>query len=108
MGFSCEYAVRLSVCTEGGVSRRKWIIEPSNVCDFLAIVPFYVELLKEIPDPRPTDPSNDKPRNGMGGVSSGQVFKTLRLVRLFRLFRISSSDGTAQGCSSCFRRSENL
>jgi hypothetical protein len=106
--FTCEYVVRLSVCTEGGVSMKKWIVEPSNMCDFLAIVPFYVELLRYIPDPRPVDESGEKRFSmGMGGVSSGQVMKTFRLVRLFRLFRILKLGRYSSGMQLMFQTIKN-
>jgi hypothetical protein len=63
--FTIEYVARLLVCHEGGVDARAWLVDPSNVFDFLAIFPFYVEI-----------------------VFQNTYLPGLRLVKLFRLFRI--------------------
>jgi hypothetical protein len=88
--FTIEYVVRLSVCTEGGITYRKWVAEPGNLCDFLAIVPFYVELFQQ-----------------RFYVGATQAFKSLRLVRLFRLFRIFKLGRYSSGMQLMFQTIRN-
>jgi hypothetical protein len=90
--FTMEYVVRLAVCTEGGVSRRKWIMEPGNLCDFLATMPFYVEIFQQR-------------FRGLPGAT--QAFKSLRLVRLFRLFRIFKLGRYSSGMQLMFQTIRN-
>mmetsp|Transcript_103888 Transcript_103888/g.300473 ORF Transcript_103888/g.300473 Transcript_103888/m.300473 type:complete len:1397 (-) Transcript_103888:30-4220(-) len=68
--FTIEYLLRLLVSDAMGTQTKLgFIIEPSNVCDLVAILPFYIELLVS------------------DGTSSG--YKMLRVVRLLRLTRIT-------------------
>jgi len=67
--FTAEYILRLFVCNALGTQTiLKFLMAPSNICDVVAILPFYIELLV--------------PANGEG-------FRLLRIVRLLRLTRIT-------------------
>lgn len=68
MVFSVEYLVRLSVCTVAGITVLQWMRDPANVCDLLAITPWYIQI----------------------AIKGGNIkfARVLRLIRLFRLFRI--------------------
>jgi len=64
--FTIELVLRFAVANAFGPKKRRFILDPFNVCDFLAILPWYIELLTE----------------------STREFYLLRSVRLFRLMRI--------------------
>jgi len=67
--FSIEYLVRLSVANAlGTMTTVQFITTPANICDFMAIVPFYVRI-------------------AFGGEA--QELRLLRVVRLLRLTRIA-------------------
>jgi len=67
--FTIEYFLRLLVANALGTQTiRGFLIQPSNICDLVAILPFYVEKL-------------------IG--ESGGGFRLLRIVRLLRLSRIT-------------------
>jgi hypothetical protein len=67
--FTVEYVLRLFVCNALGTQTIfRWVIQPSNICDVVAILPFYIELLVS---------------------SDGEGFRLLRIVRLLRLTRIT-------------------
>jgi len=67
--FTLEYVLRLSVCNALGTQTIfRFLIQPSNICDVVAILPFYIELLVS---------------------SDGEGFRLLRIVRLLRLTRIT-------------------
>jgi hypothetical protein len=74
--FSLEYLARLAVCDVYGTPVYRWIIDPMNLCDFFAVVPFYVEkLLKYIYG---TD----------SGLDFLRALRSIRLIRLFRVFKL--------------------
>jgi hypothetical protein len=72
--FTAEYVGRLSVCNIYGTRVWAWIVSPMNVCDALAIAPFYIELIIKL--------------SGMRGNASLQALRALRAIRLVRLFRV--------------------
>ena len=74
--FTVEYVSRIWVCTIGGESRWTFIIEFMNVCDLLAILPFYIELLVNAV-------SGEE-----GDIGVLRVLRVVRLTRVFRLFKL--------------------
>jgi len=67
--FTLEYVLRLLVCNALGTQTiLKFVTQPANICDVLAVLPFYITLL--VP-------------------SDGDGFRLLRVVRLLRLTRIT-------------------
>lgn len=76
--FTTEYVIRLMVCQEGGKTPWRFLTSGGNVVDFLAIAPFYVEIvLSQMP-------------GGNVDVRFLKVLRAIRLVRLFRIFKVSS------------------
>merc|ERR1711959_200700 len=64
--FTIQYILRLMVCDATGFStKRKFILNPMNMCDILAILPFYLQLI----------------------LATLQV-DGLRVMRVFRLIRL--------------------
>eukprot|EP00931_Biecheleriopsis_adriatica_P043689 TRINITY_DN24965_c0_g1_i1.p1 TRINITY_DN24965_c0_g1~~TRINITY_DN24965_c0_g1_i1.p1 ORF type:complete len:1445 (+),score=305.67 TRINITY_DN24965_c0_g1_i1:40-4374(+) len=66
--FTLEFLLRLAVVDAAGLTCKEFLLAPSNICDFLAIMPLYVDF-------------------ALGAAA--KQFKLLRLVRLLRLTRIS-------------------
>lgn len=64
--FTVEFSIRLWACP----NKKKFWKGPLNVIDFLAIVPFYIELASG---------------GGTGGLA---VLRVIRLTRVFRIFKI--------------------
>jgi hypothetical protein len=74
--FSLEYLARLAVCNVYGTPVHRWVMDPMNLCDFFAVVPFYIEkLLKYIYG---TD----------SGLDFLRALRSIRLIRLFRVFKL--------------------
>jgi len=68
--FTVEYVVRLCIANALGTQTTLgFVVKPSNICDAVAVLPFYIELLIRSAD--------------------GDGFMLLRIVRLLRLTRIS-------------------
>eukprot|EP00392_Amoebophrya_sp_AT5.2_P016902 g17210.t1 len=65
MYFLLEYSLRLFVCNVFGGSRLSFLVQPLNVCDFMAIVPYFASLF--------------------GGSKHLEVLKIFRMARLLRL-----------------------
>merc|ERR1712048_48625 len=67
--FTIEYCLRFAVCDAAGKT-TKWnfVKTPANVCDLLAVVPTYVDLLLH---------------------QDAQALRLVRVVRLFRLTRMA-------------------
>jgi len=76
--FTIELIVRFAVGNSlqeiNGITMGVWLKNPFNICDFLAILPFYIDLIVHL--------------SGGGDTESG-AFKLLRIVRLTRLSRMA-------------------
>ena len=67
--FSIEYSSRLLTCPGGLMAVARWVVEPMNVVDLVAIAPWYLEM--------------------MGLVGSGSaVLRVFRLARVIRIFKL--------------------
>ena len=66
--FTLEYVARLVCCPAEW--RSAWLVEPLNVIDVVAILPWYVEQV-------------------VGSASNTQVVRALRLLRIFRISKAS-------------------
>jgi hypothetical protein len=65
--FTIEFALRFSTCP----SKLQFVRQPLNIVDFLAILPFYLELVA-------------------GSAAGGSaIIRIIRLVRIFRIFKLS-------------------
>eukprot|EP00931_Biecheleriopsis_adriatica_P023690 TRINITY_DN14902_c0_g1_i1.p1 TRINITY_DN14902_c0_g1~~TRINITY_DN14902_c0_g1_i1.p1 ORF type:complete len:2368 (-),score=487.75 TRINITY_DN14902_c0_g1_i1:53-7156(-) len=67
--FTVEYLLRFWVCDVYGASAVDWFFKPMNICDLLAILPVYVELMS---------------------AANFKMLRVLRVVRLFKIGRYSS------------------
>jgi len=79
--FTIEYVLHVMVCNEGGISKLQYILQPLNICDFLALVPFYVEMGHRIVD-------KIFQRGGSRGGTGLESLRTIRLVRITRIFKL--------------------
>lgn len=66
--FSLEYLMRFFTATAFGGSLGNFFTRIMNVCDFLALLPFFIELATR--------------------SSNGHTVRILRAIRMFRLFRV--------------------
>ena len=87
--FTLEFGLRLLCCP----SLKKFVTTPLNIVDFLAILPFYIELAA-----------------GESASGSSAVVRIFRLVRIFRIFKVWAGRGgrsvfftSARTCSLCCR-----
>ena len=67
--FTTEFMLRICCCP----SLRAFVTSPMNIIDFLAIAPFYAELIY----------------SGSPSGSSSAILRILRLIRIFRVFKVS-------------------
>lgn len=72
--FTLEFLTRLAVCHEGGISQLQFFTSPLNICDLVAIAPFYVEFLLHAV--------------GVAGASAMKMLRMVRLIRILRLFKL--------------------
>jgi hypothetical protein len=74
--FSLEYLTRLAVCNVYGTPVHRWVMDPMNLCDFFAVVPFFIEkALKYI-------------HGKDSGLDFLRALRSIRLIRLFRVFKL--------------------
>ena len=83
--FTLEYLLRLTVCT-ARMSRLRFLIDPLNLLDVLAIFPWYLDIIVNT-----TKDSSDSDDSG------GGVFGVLRIVRLTRVLRVFKVSRSMQG-----------
>mmetsp|Transcript_32623 Transcript_32623/g.89298 ORF Transcript_32623/g.89298 Transcript_32623/m.89298 type:complete len:448 (+) Transcript_32623:100-1443(+) len=77
--FTTEYLVRFCVCT-AKTTRLKFLIDPLNLLDVLAIMPWYIDLIvSAVAD------------SGGGGAGGLGVLRIVRLTRVLRVFKVSKS-----------------
>lgn len=75
--FTVEYVTRLLVADALKTSTvRRFLLTPSNVCDLLALVPFYLEILVRLIT------------RSASSSRGSEALKLLRIVRLMRLSRV--------------------
>jgi len=72
--FTIEYFSRLAVCEENSMTHLRFIITPMNVFDFMAVMPFYVELVLAA--------------IGAEETPALRLFRLVRLVRVIRIFKL--------------------
>mmetsp|Transcript_22403 Transcript_22403/g.36881 ORF Transcript_22403/g.36881 Transcript_22403/m.36881 type:complete len:119 (-) Transcript_22403:237-593(-) len=79
--FTVEYILRVSVANSMGTQTTfRYIISPGNICDFAAILPFYIELAMD----------QVAQAFRLGKVVRGaRVMRLIRLLRLARVARLS-------------------
>jgi len=77
--FTAEYFIRLSVCT-AKTTRIRFITDPMNLLDVLAIMPWYIDTIV----------TAVAPDQGGGGNALG-VLRIVRLTRVLRVFKVSKS-----------------
>eukprot|EP01084_Bolivina_argentea_P133717 236018_1 len=68
ISFSIEYIMRIIACN----NRFKYFIDIMNMIDFLAVIPFWIEL--------------------MSGSASTNILRVIRIIRLARIIRLMKSD----------------
>ncbi|CAD7941909.1 unnamed protein product [Amoebophrya sp. A120] len=70
--FTVEFSLRLWVCNVmPGKTVKQFFAQPMNVCDLLAVMPLYIEIMFQ-----------------GGGAGFLRVLRAIRLVRLFRIFKL--------------------
>ena len=74
--FTVEYLLRFLVCT-ARISPLRFLVDPLNLLDVLAIMPWYLDIIVG---------SNDSDEDGSSG--GGGIFGVLRIVRLTRVLRV--------------------
>jgi hypothetical protein len=89
--FTLEISVRMSsVPLEDGKYARglkKWMKNPMNVVDIIAVIPWYLELIVG------------------GGTGAFSVVRVVRLIRVFRVFKINRYNASADLFSRALQRS---
>ena len=68
--FTTEYVLRFCCCPCGGCGAIWFVLDPCNIIDLLAILPFWLSL-------------------ALGGGSGLSFIRVIRLVRIFRVFKTS-------------------
>eukprot|EP00043_Microstomoeca_roanoka_P007062 m.68295 g.68295 ORF g.68295 m.68295 type:complete len:570 (+) comp13677_c0_seq1:280-1989(+) len=84
--FTLEYLMRLFAAEN---RLRKWIWQPLNLIDLIAILPYYIGLLA-----------------GSSGASSLAVIRILRLLRVSRLFKFSRHSQGLQDLMRCLAQTQ--
>jgi len=76
--FTIEYAVRLMACPR----KYSFVLQPLNVVDLIAIVPYYIALIYS------ASVGVDPWQQSNSFSSAGTVFRAVRLFRIFRVFKL--------------------
>jgi MFS superfamily sulfate permease-like transporter/CRP-like cAMP-binding protein/Ca2+-binding EF-hand superfamily protein len=89
MIFTVEYIIRLAVCNAAGdMTVIDFVKTPSNICDFLALLPFYVELILK------------STQDGLRLLRTARLMKLVRLLRVSRVFRLTRLAKHGSGCAT--------
>lgn len=80
MIFTAEFGGRFAVCDQAGIARRDFLLNPANILDVLAILPFYIEVLLM-----------------SCGVSDGGSLRAVKAIRLVRVLRVLKMGRYASG-----------
>mmetsp|Transcript_49307 Transcript_49307/g.110571 ORF Transcript_49307/g.110571 Transcript_49307/m.110571 type:complete len:501 (+) Transcript_49307:94-1596(+) len=80
--FSIEYILHVMVCSEAGYTKLQFVMQPLIICDFLALVPFYVEMKLKLINAILQNGSQRRSSSGL------EVLRIIRLVRITRIFKI--------------------
>jgi MFS superfamily sulfate permease-like transporter/Ca2+-binding EF-hand superfamily protein/CRP-like cAMP-binding protein len=84
--FTLEYIIRLFVCDALGTQTiADFIKTPSNVCDLVALIPYYVERLLETS------------QDGLRLLRTARLMKLIRLLRVSRVMRLRKLDRHGSG-----------
>jgi len=76
--FTSEYIIRLLVCNSiGNNTIADFVKTPSNICDFVALLPFYVELILS------------STKDGLRLLRTARLMKLIRLLRVSRVMRLT-------------------
>ena len=81
--FTVEYCLRLWVCKMSGVTRWHFVFRFLNICDILAVLPFYLELIFKA--------ANVQDTGQVSGVL--RILRAMRLTRVARLFKLGKFTG---------------
>merc|ERR1719424_1851301 len=76
--FTVEFVTRMAVCnTPGGGTLADFVKNPANICDFVALMPFYIEL------------TLSSTQDGLRLLRTARLMKLIRLLRVSRVMRIT-------------------
>lgn len=71
--FTTEYVFRLAVCDQAGLTYGGFVLQPMNMFDLAAVVPFYVEVVLSLAGVR---------------IFSLGAFRVVRLIRVSRMLKL--------------------
>lgn len=72
--FTVEYAAHVATCQFAGISTISFVLAPLSLCDLMAVLPFYVELILN--------------STGVANTTFLKAFKVVRLIRVMRVFKL--------------------
>jgi len=72
--FTVEYIAHVATCQFAGLSSISYMLEPMSLCDLMAVLPWYIELLIR--------------SLGFHASPALKAFKVVRLIRVLRVFKL--------------------